>query len=49
MIKKKTYHLKYVLLATDLLHGEKNGKRFGMKLSIVVKNVKEIEQYKYLK
>ena len=26
----------------DRLHGEKNGKRFGMKLSNVVKNVEEI-------
>ena len=26
----------------DRLHGEKNGKRFGMKLSIVAKNVEEI-------
>ena len=28
----------------DRLHGEKNGKRFGMKLSIVAKNVEEIGQ-----
>ena len=26
----------------DLLHGEKNGKKFGMKLSIVAKSVEEI-------
>ena len=25
----------------DLLHGEKNGKKFGMKLSIVAKSVEE--------
>ena len=25
----------------DHLHGEKNGKKFGMKLSIVAKNVEE--------
>ena len=26
----------------DHLHGEKNGKKFGMKLSIVAKDVEEI-------
>tara|TARA_B100001027_G_scaffold55841_1_gene37582 strand:- start:182 stop:295 length:114 start_codon:yes stop_codon:yes gene_type:complete len=30
------------LSAKDRLHGEKNGKKFGMKSSIVVKNVEEI-------
>jgi hypothetical protein len=30
------------LFAKNHLYGEKNGKEFGMKLSIVVKNVEEI-------
>ena len=29
------------MFAKDHSHGEKNGKEFGMKLSIVVKNVEE--------
>lgn len=36
MLKSKTYHLKFVLLAISHLLGEKNGKRIGMKLNIAV-------------
>ena len=49
MIKKKTYHLKFVRLAEDLFYGEKNGLRFGTRLDIVVKSVKEIKRWKTLK
>jgi hypothetical protein len=39
-VKKTTFQLKYVLLVSDLLVGEKNGNAVGNKSSIVVKNAK---------
>ena len=36
MLKSKTCHLKFVLLAISHLLGVKNGKRFGMKSNIAV-------------
>lgn len=34
--KKRIYPLKYASVAKDHLRGEKNGKKFGMRLSIVL-------------
>jgi len=36
-----TSHQKYVCIAIDHLHGERNGKRIGKKLNIVAKLVKK--------
>ena len=40
-IKKKIFVKKFALFAKDHFHGEKNGRKFGMKLNIAVINVEE--------
>jgi len=39
MLKNKTYPAKFAWFVTDLFPGAKNGRKFGMKSSIVVINV----------
>ncbi len=40
-LKKRIYLPKFALFVKNHSHGEKNGKEFGEKLSIVVKNAEE--------
>ena len=45
--RKKIYQLKFVQLANDLFHGEKNGSVIGQVLSIAQKDVRVVELIKF--